>query len=202
MSSSRTRRPASLGIATLAAALGVFGVTGCEAETVYYPVYVPPSGPPPVSCRSGVDEGAVDTDALLDLEAGYGVGATVEYGNDGTWRIALACDSLLSGAVCNWTVLVAPIDGTIEGYEGASLDDEDFIERYPTNPDSTEEDGVFLDALTADGIDAFTVVATPGTGITVNIDIDGYCAGPYLFWLDGGEVKSSSTHLTDLFPQD
>jgi hypothetical protein len=176
-------------------------IAGCEAETVYYPVYVPPPGPPPPNCRPDVDSGDVDTDALLDLDPGYGVGATVEYTAGGTWRIAVACDSLLTGYVCNWTVLVASIDGTIDGYEPEGLDDEDFVERYPTRSDSMEEDGVFLDAITADGIDAISVFATPDAGLSVTVDIDGHCAGPYLFWLDGGDVRSSTTNTTELFPR-
>jgi hypothetical protein len=185
----------------LAACALLLGLAGCEAETVYYPVYVPPPGPPPVSCRPDVDESGVDTGALLDLEPGYGVGATVEYAADGTWRIAVACDSLISGYVCNWTVLVASIDGTIDDFEPEALEDEDFIERFPTRSDSREEDGVFLDAITADGIDAFSVFATPDAGLSVTVDIDGYCAGPYLFWLDNGDVRSSTTNTTELFPQ-
>jgi hypothetical protein len=187
-----------------AVALAALAVAGCDAETVYYPVYGPPPyAPPPVACDAGIGSGAIDEDGLLDLEPGYGVGATVEYAPDGTWRIALSCDSLLTGYVCNWTVLVASIDGTIEDFEpeALELDGQDFIERYPTRSDSSEEDGVFLDALTGDGIDAFSVFATPGAGLAVSVDIDGYCAGPYLFWLDGGEVRSSRTNVTELFPQ-
>jgi hypothetical protein len=186
-------RPLALGLVALAAG-------GCEAETVYYPVYVVP-GPPPAPCHAGVQEGAVDTDGLLDLDPGYGVGVTVEVASDGTWRFAVACDSLVSGYPCNWTVLVAPIDGTIDGFEPEALEDGDFIESHPTPSDSTLADGVFLDALTSDEIDAFSVFATPGTGMSVTADIDGYCGGPYVFWLDGGEVRSSKTNTTELFPQ-
>jgi len=203
MTSRARRRLSTLGAPTFGLFLGaLFALvaSACEAETVYYPVYVVP-GPPPVPCAGGVDEGDIDTDGLLDVDPGYGVGTTVEYSADGTWRFAVTCDFLVYGYPCNWSVLVTSIDGSIDGFEPEALEDEDFIERYPTTPGSTVEDGVFLDSLTTDEIDAFSVFATPGAGMSVTVDIDGYCAGPYLFWLDGGEVRHGATNSTDLYPQ-
>jgi hypothetical protein len=66
---------------------------------------------------------------------------------------------------------------------------------------STEEDGVHLDSLTDTDIDAFTVFATPDIGMFVSVAIDGNCGGPFLFWTDDGEVRSSRTEATELFPQ-
>jgi hypothetical protein len=176
---------------------------GCEAETVYCPhcyPYYPPSGPAQ-TCAGGVDEAGIDTEGLLDLEPGEGVGATVEYLGEGGWRFAVTCDTLITGASCNWRLLVAPIDGTIDGFEAEELELEDLIERFPTTAGSSDEDGVLLDSITDTEYDAFAVQATPGTGVTVTATLDGYCAGPYVFWLEDGEVVHSHTASTDLFPE-
>jgi hypothetical protein len=168
---------------------------GCEPEYVsaYYPYYYPP-GYYPASCAAGVSDGSIDTGALLDLDPGRGVGTTVEVLADGTWRFASACDTLISGTYCAWSVAVIPLDGVIESFEPEALDDGDRLETF--------DDGVVLDAITTDGIDAFTVLATPGAGMRINATIDGFCAGPYLFWTEDGEVENSSTNPTDLFPTD
>ena len=174
-------------------ALAALGITGCGDDRYAYGYY-------PVICDLGVQSGTVETDAILDLDPGHGVGATVEYSGDGAWRFAVACDSLLSGYACDWTVLVGAIDGTIDSFEPESLELDDVVERYPTVRGSTEEDGVLLYAYTNVGIDAFTVLATPGAGMRVDARIGSYCGGPYLFWTDEGDVQNSSTNPTELFP--
>ena len=101
-----------------------------------------------------------------------------------------------------WTLLVASIDGTIDDYAPEALEEEeDIIERFPSMAGSREEDGVLLDSLVDDDIDAFTVFATPGAGMFVSAQLDGECGGPFLFWTDGGEVETSATEATELFPQ-
>ena len=191
---SRERRRRPFGITRFAVPFVAAAVVGCEPEyvSVYYPYY--PPGYYPASCSGGVSDGSVDTDALLDLDPGRGVGTTVEVLSDGTWRFAAACDTLISATYCAWSVAVSPIDGVIESFEPESLDDDDRLESFG--------DGVILDAITTDGIDAFTVLATPGAGMRVDATIDGYCAGPYVFWTEDGEVENSSTNPTDLFPTD
>ena len=97
MTSRARRRLSTLGFPRFGVVLGALlalVASGCEAETVYYPVYVVP-GPPPVPCAGGVDEGDIDTDGLLDVDPGYGVGTIVEYSDDGTWRFAVTCDFLV-----------------------------------------------------------------------------------------------------------
>jgi hypothetical protein len=188
-------------LAVLVGALAAAGCYGdCDDCPPYYPP--PPSGSAPPSCQSGVSNGSIDADVFLDLDPGMGVGVTAEYASDGVWRFAATCDSLVSNAGCNWTLLVAPIDGTIDDYEAEALEDVDIIQRYPSMAGSTEEDGVHLDSLTDDDdIDAFSVFATPGAGMFVSASIDGNCGGPFFFWTDGGDVKTSKTEATELFPQ-
>jgi hypothetical protein len=188
------RRRSAPGITRFVVPLVAASLLGCEPEyvAVYYPVYGP--GYYPTTCSGGVSDGSVDTDALLDLDPGRGVGATVEVLSDGTWRFALACDSLISQTYCAWSVIVTPIDGVIDGFEPEQLDGEDILEP--------SEDGVVLDAVTTDAIDAFVVFATPGAGMRVDATIDGFCAGPYVFWTEDGDVRHSTTNPTDLFPTD
>jgi hypothetical protein len=193
MTSPRRRRPDS-GITRFAAPLVAAFALGCEPEyvAVYYPPYSP--GYYPATCSGGVSDGSVDTGALLDLDPGRGVGTTVEVLSDGSWRFASACDSLISGTYCAWSIVVTPIDGVIDGFEPEELDGEDILEAF--------DDGVVLDAVTTDAIDAFVVFATPGAGMRVDATIDGFCAGPYVFWTEDGDVRHSTTNPTDLFPTD
>ncbi len=202
MTSLARGRFAALG--PLAVVLGALATAGCYGSCDDCPqYYAPPPAPPgPPSCKSGTSDGSIDADVFLDLDPGTGVGATVEYASDGSWRFAVTCDSLTSKVGCSWTLLVAPIDGTIDDYAPEGLEDEDIVMRYPSMVGSLEEDGVSLDSLTDDDdIDAFTVFATPGAGMFVSANLDGNCGGPYLFWTDGGDVKTSNTEATELFPE-
>jgi hypothetical protein len=194
MSVASSVRRSSFRITAPALVFSALGVAGCYDSGSGYA-----TGYYPVGCKSGVSTGSVDTGVILDLDPGYGVGTTIEYAGDGAWRFAVACDSLVSGYVCDWSVLVSPIDGTIDSFEPEALEVEDVIERYPSEPGSTVEGAVFLSAFTADDIDAFTLLATPGAGMRVDANIDGHCGGPYLFWTEGGAVKTSPTNPTDLF---
>ncbi len=189
---SHERRRLLFGVTRFAVPVLAAFAAGCDPEyvSVYYPYY--PPGYYPASCSAGVSDGSVDENALLDLDPGRGVGTTVEVMADGTWRFAAACDTLISGTYCAWSVAVSPIDGDIESFEPEDLDEDDRLETF--------DDGVVLDAITTDGIDAFTVLATPGAGMRVNATIDGYCAGPYVFWTEDGDVENSSTNPTNLFP--
>ena len=65
---------------SLLAALGTFG---CGDSTYYHYGYYP------WLAASGVTEGAIDTDAILELGPGESVGASVEYFGDGAWRFAV-----------------------------------------------------------------------------------------------------------------
>ena len=196
---------AGFGVGPLVLLLGAFATAGCYGDCDDCPqYYAPPSlpGDPRPECDSGVSEGSIDADVLLELEPGDGVGATVEYASDGSWRFAVTCDTNKSGVDCAWTLLVASIDGTIDDYAPEALEEEeDIIERFPSMAGSREEDGVLLDSLVDDDIDAFTVFATPGAGMFVSAQLDGECGGPFLFWTDGGEVETSATEATELFPQ-
>ena len=195
------RLPFGLLASVLFSTLVTAGCYGdCDDCPQYYPPPPPPPGSQPPSCESGVGEGSVDTGALLDLEPGEGVGTTVEYMGDGTWRFAVTCDTRLSDVGCNWSVLVAPIDGVIDDYEGEALED-DVVQRYPSMVGSEEEDGVRLESFTTEDIDAFSVFATPDIGMFVSVNIDGHCGGPFLFWTADGEVRSSQTEATELFPR-
>ena len=193
---SRERRRPLWEITKVAVPLLAAAAVGCEPEyvAVYYPYPPYPPGYYPVSCSGGVSDGSVDTNALLDLDPGRGVGTTVEVLDDGTWRFAAACDTLISGTYCAWSVIVTPIDGELLDFGPETLDDEDILDSF--------ENSVVLDAITTDGIDAFSVLATPGAGMRVDATIDGFCAGPYVFWTEDGDVEHSSTNPTDLFPVD
>jgi len=161
-------------------------------QGTYYP---PPSGSTPI-CSSGVDQQSVDTGQYLELDTGY-VGVTAEYFGDGAWRFAMACDTPSSGAVCNYVVTVTPVDGSIDSYAAESLEQNDLLS---TVPGAYGADAVHLDALTSSDIDGFTLQASPGSTLEVDVALDGNCASPYLFWVENNVVMAGDRTLTDLRP--
>lgn len=194
------QRPARLLPSVVALALG-----GCVVDSDYHhgfyddgssgTYYPPQTGNYPV-CSSGVDQQSVDTGQYLELDPGY-VGITAEYFGDGAWRIAMACDTPSSGAVCNYVVTVTPVDGSIASYAPEGLEQNDLLS---TVPGAYGADAVHLDALTSSDLDGFTLQATPGSTLELDVALDGNCASPYLFWVQNNIVMAGERTLTDLQP--
>ncbi len=182
-----------------------FALGGCVVDSGYHDGYYddgyqgtdypPPSGSTPI-CSSGVDQRAIDTGQYLELDPGY-VGVTAEYFGEGAWRFAMACDTPSSGAVCNYVLTVTPVDGSIASYSAEGLEQNDLL---GTVPGAYGGDAVHLDALTSSDIDGFTLQASPGSTLEVDVALDGSCASPYLFWVENDTVMAGERTLTDLQP--
>lgn len=187
----------------LVAALLAVSVLGCEAgggmyyghrhHDDYYDPY-------PLLCEDGVTEATIDEGALLELEPGEGVGVTVEATGPGTWRVAVACDTYLSGYPCTWDVLASSVDGQLYALEGERLEANDVLEWYPSVEGSRDADAARLFSRVDYDLDAFTIEADPGAGLRIDVLLDGDCGGPYLLWSEYGSVVTSATLVTDLFP--
>src|ERR1051325_2409232 len=104
-------------LARLVLAAGALGATGCYAEDTYYD---------PAYCQPGIQDSSIDTGSVLILDPGL-VGATAEYFGDGAWRFATACDTVQSGARCNWQLDVTPLEGTIDNFAPEDLELEDLL---------------------------------------------------------------------------
>ena len=143
-------------------------------------------------CDSGVSESTIDTGSYYPLDPGL-VGVSVEYFGSGAWRVAAACDTPLSGASCNYVIVVTPVDGTIDAVAPEGLERSDELTQRATGV-------VRLDAVTGSDLDAFTLEATPGSTLEVEASIDGYCASSYLLWYSGGESPLATSQAVDLTP--
>jgi len=183
-------------LATLAVS---FAVSGCYMDHGYHDGHcddpygcgdVVYDGAP--MCDVGVSASTIDTGSYYALEPGL-VGVSVEYFGDGAWRVAAACDTPLSGASCQYTIVVTPVDGTIDAATPEGLEAGDALIQRPTG-------AVRLDAVTGADLDAFTLEATPGSTLEVEASIDGYCATPYLLWYSGGQSPIATTEAVDLTP--
>jgi hypothetical protein len=48
---------------------------------------------------------AIDRGEVLELEPGTGVGVAVDYEGNGFWRVSTACDTMVTGASCEFDVV-------------------------------------------------------------------------------------------------
>jgi hypothetical protein len=180
---------------SVAVALLAFASTACSDDGV--PAYDGPAN----NCVTDTEVSAIDRDGLLELDTGNELAVSVEYTGDGAYRIAMTCDSNTSGYGCLWDVLASSVDGTIDSFAGEELERQDFLADSPLSHDSEERNAVRLLTFTEADTDAFTLQTTPGSSLRLEayLDVD-YCAGPYLYWFSGGEVRNSPSTTTELTP--
>jgi hypothetical protein len=151
--------------------------------------------PPQDDCGSALYEATIDTDVGLETDLGRGVGAFIEYGQGGLWRLFTTCDTLLSGYTCLWDIIVSPFAAgaifasTPEGLEGLDL------------LAWEGSDNLRLIAYTGSDSDGLTFAAEPGVGMRVDALVDGGCANRYLFWHgDGARHEGAPSNPIDLIP--
>jgi hypothetical protein len=173
--------------------LALLAVAGCDGghdEVVYIDDYES-------LCDSGVVTADIDRAAFLELDPGYYAQASVEYAGDGFWRVAVSCDTAVSGYRCFWDLLVSPIDAPLDSAETEGLEPDDgaaIVSRAPG------VEAVHFTTETAFDVDAFTLATEPGAGLRVDALLDDACAGPYLSWSEHGVVVGSPTQVTELYP--
>jgi hypothetical protein len=186
----RSARALSLTVPLLA-----FASTACSDDGA--PTYDGPAN----NCESDTEVADIDRDGLLELDIGNELAVAVEYTGDGAYRISTTCDSDKSGYGCLWDVLASSVDGTIDSFAGEELERQDFLADSPSTPDSEERDAVRLMTFTESDTDAFTLQTTPGSSLRLEAYLDvKYCAGPYLYWYSGGEVRNSPSTTTEFIP--
>lgn len=147
-------------------------------------------------CAPGIGSGHIDTGSTLDLDPGRGAGVTAEYLGDGAWRIAAACDTTYSGYPCQWDLLVTALDGRLAGFAAEGLERNDVLD-WSSSPDG---DAVRLVASNDYDLDAFTLDATPGATLSVDVLLDNQCGGTLFSWLENDRVVDAHTQITDLTP--
>jgi hypothetical protein len=170
----------------------------CSPNDGYYGGASGGNGGVTPGCISGVTTAPIDAERYLELDPGY-VGVSVEYLGAGAWRFAMACDTVqpTSGVPCNYDMTVSPVDGSIGSFAPESLEASDSLRAVQG---TTGREGVNLTTVTDYDIDAFTLEATPGSTLEINLTLDGQCASPFMFWLEDGNVVSDPHTLVDLTP--
>jgi hypothetical protein len=141
---------------------------------------------PGPECGGPLRTGVVDTDAVLDITAGDGVGVFVEYSKGGHWRITTACDTNASGFDCAFDAIVeVQGGGALLGVSPDGLESKDQLSVFGTN-------AAELVATTDVDFDGFFLDADPGAPITIDVNLDGACAASYVFWIGGGAVHEGA----------
>jgi hypothetical protein len=163
-----------------------FLASGCYTDESYYydATY----------CEPGVELASIDTGGILILDPGA-VGATAEYFGDGAWRFATACDTQVTGVRCHWQLTVTAVDGVVHSFAAETLEGEDYLF-------ADGESKVVFDAVSDVDIDGFTLEATPGATLRVDVSLDGSCGGPFFFWLDRDQTLAGFTPRVELTPSE
>jgi hypothetical protein len=106
---------------------------------------------------------AIDTGEVLELEPGAGVGVAVEYEGNGFWRVSTSCDTLATGALCEFDVIVHSAGAA----QMVVVDDAELEAR---------DESFFLDPFalemlleTGDDLDAVRVSTTPGAFLRLTV---------------------------------
>jgi len=141
-------------------------------------------------CSGPARQGTIDTDSLLDVAPGQGVGVFVEYAAAGRWHVFAACDTALPAnttkQACYFDVVVHPVgEGSILGISADSLESDDSVALVGS-------DGVQMLSITDYDFDGFFVDTDEGTGLSVDVLIDDYCAATYVYWVGGGAVHEGA----------
>jgi len=152
-----------------------------------------PSNQPPVS--DVIAQSTIDTDATLEIEAGVGAGAFVEYQTGGTWRVTTACDTTLSGYGCTWDIIAGVgAQGSISAFAPEDLEADDYLDWHNSR-------ALRMVAETTTDFDGFSFEATPGATVRIDVYLDGAPAPRYIYWVGaGGLHQGSPTNPLDLTP--
>lgn len=136
------------------------------------------------SCGDVIEEATIDTDELLDVDAGVGAGAFVEYERGGTYHLTTSCDAD-NGGDCLWDIVVQPLAGTIVSAAPADLEGDDSLSFGAGEQ-------LRLVAHTGHDFDGFMLQTEAGAGLRVDLLLDNACGNRYLFWVGDGALRSGA----------
>jgi hypothetical protein len=137
-----------------------------------------------LSCGDAIEEATIDTDELLDVDAGVGAGTFVEYEGGGTYHVTTSCDAD-NGSDCLWDIVVQPLAGPIVSAAPADLEDDDTLSFGA-------DEQLRLVAYTGHDFDGFTLQTEPGAGLQVDVLLDNACGNRYLFWVGDGALRGGA----------
>jgi hypothetical protein len=139
--------------------------------------YTPPA--------ADIEESTIDTDQLLDVEAGKGAGAFFEYEAGGTYHVTTSCD-VDNGGPCSWDIVVFPLDDApLKTFAPYELEADDSLSFGFGNQ-------LRFVARTERDFDGFDFQTDPGAAIQVDALLDGAAGNRYLFWVGDGALHSGA----------
>jgi hypothetical protein len=169
------------------------GTTGCrlsagiDATDPYY------SDPTPVASVAEIE---IDTGASMSADPGNGVAVYVQYDAGGLWTVYTTCDTGITGASCDFDIMVSGLDSRtmISNVQGFDLETGDTI--------TLNDDGSFnLVTSTSFGMNGITFDADPGATMELDILLDGAEQPQFTYVVSNGTVlEGVPTNPVDLTP--
>jgi hypothetical protein len=161
-------------LSTFAAAIGFSTLTtGCVIDPGPGVVYVDTT---PVA----IPDVVVDPGAQMSASPGEGVGLFVQYQGDGRWDLFTTCDTAVTGAACNFDVVISADPGVyFSGIVGTDLG--------PSGSVSLQSDGsIRLVTDTDFATDGVSFDADAGATIEVDVLLDGVAQPQFIFAVSNG----------------
>jgi hypothetical protein len=141
--------------------------------------------PNPSPAQGDIEEAAIDTDELLDVDPGVGAGAFVEYESGGTYHVTTSCD-VGQGADCYWDIVVTPLDdAAVSSLSPLDLESDDSVVLGSGNQ-------LRMVAYTGSDFDGFSFQTDPGAAIELDVLLDNAGGNRYLFWVGDGALHSGA----------
>ena len=132
-----------------------------------------------------VEEAAIDTDELLDVDPGAGAGTFIEYESGGIYHVTTSCD-VGQGADCYWDIVVTPLDdAAVSSLSPVDLESDDSVVLGSGNQ-------LRMVAYTGNDFDGFSFQTDPGAAIEVDVLLDNVAGNRYLFWVGDGALHSGA----------
>jgi hypothetical protein len=138
---------------------------------------------------------SIDPAASMDASPGDGVGLFVEYAGDGHWNVFTTCDTSISGASCNFDVVISADPSVVlSRVEGQDLNDFDTL--------SLDGDGsIRLVTDTDFGMNGVSFNAAPGATIEVDMLLDGVEQPEFVYAVsDGVLLRGVPSNPVDFTP--
>ncbi|MEN9579609.1 MAG: hypothetical protein RJA70_2618 [Pseudomonadota bacterium] len=118
----------------------------------------------------------IDTGAGIEVEGGQGAGVFLQYSSGGEWELFTTCDTLLSGLLCEYDIVLSvPVGARLGSPRGLELERGDQVVE--------QRDGVLrLLWLTGDDFDRVTFETDEGETLRLDALIDGVPDPELIFW--------------------
>jgi hypothetical protein len=174
-----TKKIASLlSTLTASASLALFG-SGCVIDAS-----ADIDGTPTVVDTSpAIAEVYVDPGATMSTNPGEGVGLFVEYAGGGHWDVYTTCDTYVSGAACNFDVIITSNASRLANVAGYDLSVSDDL--------SIGSDGsIQLVTDTDYGMNGVGFDIDPGATIEVDVLLDGISQPEFIYAVSDGVLLS------------